>query len=315
HAPATVVTDRWGIPHVRAASLSDLYYAWGWVSARDRLWQMVWRRYGVDGQTHRFVGNAALPLDGGSQLFRLRGRGAAIWERDRADTLLRMELERYAQGVNAYLAECRSGKRAWPPEITRIGERPRDWTPEDCVGVMLGFGITLDLDLAELGEAKAVADSGSAWYVNHRRYENRWIYDTVPDSAARRMWPPGATGRSASVIAPDRRPALSPELLAQSARVLAAFPAQDPDGANRASNEFVVGGKRSASGKPVLANDPHLGLATPGAFRVVHVSVPGIVEAIGADVAGLPAIVSGRNATTAWGVTALSADVLDVYAD
>jgi len=312
-AAATVVTDRWGIPHVRAASLSDLYYAWGWVTARDRLWQLLWTRAGLDGQAHRWVGNSALPGDGGAQLFRVRERAHAIWQRDRADTLLRMELERYAAGVNAYLADCRAGRRAWPAELARLHAKPEDWTAEDCVGVVLGVGITLDLDLSELGEAKAVADSGAAWYTNRRRYENRWMYDTVPDSAVARLWPHVA-GRSTSSQA-DLHPAFSRELLAGAARFLAAFPAQDPDGARRVSNEFVVGPARSASGKPVLANDPHLGLATPGAFHVVHVSVPGVVEAAGADVAGVPAIVSGNNLRAAWGVTALSADVIDVYAD
>src|SRR5262245_37448058 len=68
-APATVTTDRWGIPHIRAENLDDLYYAWGWVSARDRLWQMVWTREAGDGHTHRWLGNDALRADGGAQLF------------------------------------------------------------------------------------------------------------------------------------------------------------------------------------------------------------------------------------------------------
>src|SRR5262249_31844099 len=113
----------------------------------------------------------------------------------------------------------------------------------------------------------------------------------------------------------DAHPLRSRELRAQADRALTTWPLPDPDGASRASNEFVVGGARSASGKPVLANDPHLGLATPGAFHVLHVSVPGVVDAIGADVPGLPVIVSGNNRSAAWGVTALSADVIDVYAD
>ncbi len=318
-APATVTTDRWGIPHVRARSLDDLYFAWGWVSARDRLWQMVFTRAAADGQTHRWLGNAALQADGGAQLFRLRERAHAIWQRDRSDGLLRMQLERYAAGVNAYLGECRRGERAWPAELARLHDRPRDWTAEDCVAVLLGFGITLDLDLAELGEARAVADSGAAWYVNLRRYENRWMYDTVPDSAGWRMWPRGsAAGLAASAAThPMRvsRLALSPALLTASDEVLAAFPPHADDGSSRASNEFVVGAARSASGKPVLANDPHLALGSPGPFHVLHLSVPGALEAIGADVPGLPVIVSGRNTHAAWGVTALSADVIDVYAD
>ena len=89
----------------------------------------------------------------------------------------------------------------------------------------------------------------------------------------------------------------------------------EPEGGDRASNEFVVGARRAAHGKPLLANDPHLALTTPGAFHVLHVHVPGQVDAIGASAPGLPLIVSGRNRRVAWGATAVSADVIDVYAD
>src|SRR5262249_48289124 len=90
---------------------------------------------------------------------------------------------------NAYLASCRRGERAWPPELARLQAHPADWRPEDCYVVLLGFGITLDLDLPELSEARAVADSGAAWATNRRRYEDRWLYDSIPDSAAARLWP------------------------------------------------------------------------------------------------------------------------------
>src|SRR5207247_4212823 len=83
----------------------------------------------------------------------------------------------------------------------------------------------------------------------------------------------------------------------------------------RASNVFAVGGARSASGTPLLANDPHLTLGAPGPLYIIHLNVPGEVDAVGATVPGLPAVVSGRNRDCAWGVTALSADVIDVYAD
>jgi acyl-homoserine lactone acylase PvdQ len=163
HAGVEVVTDRWGIPHLRAASLDDLYFAWGWVHARDRLWQMVHARAAGDGQTHRWLGNTALRADGGAQLFRLRERSHAIWEREQKQPHVRTALERYAAGVNAYLASCRKGDRPWPAEIARLRERPRDWQPEDCILVLLGFGITLDLDLPELAEIARpeTAKSGS----------------------------------------------------------------------------------------------------------------------------------------------------------
>src|SRR5262249_31768317 len=80
-----------------------------------------------------------------------------------ADPTVRAALERYAAGVNAYLESCRRGERSWPPELARLNERPADWKPEDSYLVLLGFGSTLDLDLPELGEARAVADHGAAW--------------------------------------------------------------------------------------------------------------------------------------------------------
>ena len=310
--PASVITDRWGIPHVRAENLDDLYYAWGWVSARDRLWQMVWTRTAGDGQTHRWLGNDALRADGGAQLFRLRERAHALWEREKADPAVRAALEHYSAGVNAWLASCRAGERAWPPELVRLKHRPEDWKPEDCYVVLLGFGITLDLDLPELAEARAVANGGAGWAANRRRYEDRWIYDTIPDSAAARMWPGAATGDAGAAGGGGRLPEA---VLAAGERVREAFSPRDGEGGERASDEFVVGAGRSASGMPILANDPHLGLATPGPIYVLHVSVPGVVDAVGGGAAGLPAIVVGRNPRAAWGVTALSADVVDVYAD
>lgn len=313
-APVRITTDRHGIPHLRAENLSDLYFAWGWVSARDRLWQMMYTRAAAQGQTHRWLGNAALQADGGAQLFRLRERAHAIWERDRAHPEVKLALERYAAGVNARLAEHRGGAQPWPAELARLGEKPADWSPEDCVLVLLGFGITLDLDLSELYDMKDVAAHGADWVRHRERYENRWIYDTVPDSAALRMWPvaraPQATARRVAAVV---RP--SPAAFEQAQAWLTAYPPPSDDGATRASNAFVVGAARAARGKPLLANDPHLGLATPSPFHVVHVNVPGQADAIGASVAGLPIIASGRNPRVAWGVTAVNADVIDVYAD
>jgi penicillin amidase len=322
-AEAGVVTDRWGIPHVRAASILDLYQAWGWTAARDRLWQMVHARAAGEGMTHRWLGNRALQADGGAQLFRMRERASDIWRLAKHDRGVRESLLRYCMGVNSYLAECRRGARPWPAELQRLGEKPRDWTPEDCVLVLLGFGITLDLDLPELGEARAVGERGAAWATRRRRFEDRWIYDTIPDSAARRLWGDHggarARGRAArtsrAAARAEPRAALPASVLAGLERALRAFPLRAPDGSDRASNAFVVGPARSASGKPILANDPHLALATPGPFHIVHLFVPGALNAIGASVAGLPIIASGRNERVAWGVTALSADVVDVIAD
>ena len=305
-APVRVVTDAWGIPHLRAANLGDLDELWGWVTARDRLTQLVMQRAEAEGTAHRWLGNDALQADGGAQLFRLRERADAIWARDRHDALLREELERYSAGINAWLDDCRAGRRPWPRDLAALHAEPRNWRPEDCVMLLLGLGVTLDLGLPQIAEDRAIREHGAAWFARRHRFEGRYAYATIP---------PGA-GPPEPATAPAAVGSALPPATARLAEPLAGlWPARAEDGSDRASNEIVVGRSRSASGKPLLANDPHLALTAPGPFHVVHISVPGVVEAAGACVTGLPAIVSGRNTRCAWGVTALQAPVIDVYAD
>ena len=335
-APVRIVTDRYGIPHLRARTLPDLYFAWGFVTARDRLWQLEYSRRSGRGRLWEWFGNDALRADGGAQLFELGSRAERIWQRERADTAAAPLVLRYTDGINAWIDLCRRGVMPWPREFTRLERRPEPWRPADTVLILLGLGVTLDLDLPELDEGEEIAAHGAAWAARRRRFENQWIYDTIPDSAAGRMSArsPGSV-EGATAMRHDARTtrphagepgvfpmraghgaALDPELLARARAALGPWlrsAAGEEDA--RASNEFAVGPRRSASGAPMLANDPHLHLATPGPFHVIHISVPGVVEAIGAAVPGLPAIVSGRSVTCAWGVTALSADVCDVYAD
>jgi penicillin amidase len=295
-APVRIVTDRSGIPHLQATNPGDLYHAWGFVTARDRLWQLLLTRQGGRGATWQWFGNRALQADGGAQLFELSERAERIWARDREDPVLREALERYAAGVNAWMDLCRSGAVAWPAEVRRLGIRPDPWRPVDSYLTLFGMGFLLDFDLPELREQTAIERDGLPAFRDRRRYESTHVYNTIPDDVAAGQWQRGVT----EVRAPDSQESL--------------LPAGDPD--TRASNVFAVGARRSASGRPLLANDPHLPLGTPNALHVLHVSTTdGVINAAGAQVPGLPAIVSGRNGGCAWGITSLSADVMDVYAD
>ena len=318
--PVRIVTDRWGIPHLMAHSLPDLYFAWGYITARDRLWQIVSQRQAADGKLWQWLGNSTLRADGGAQLLELRARAEAAWNRERRDSAAVAPLERYAAGINTYLARCRSGDAAWPAELAALGVRPADWRPSDTVALLLGQGVVLDFDYPELGEAQSIASHGRAWTVERRRFERQWIYDTIPDSAAARLY--GAGGATAAAGPAEHeandRPSLrvAPRLLSDARAAFDAWrspAASDPE--QRASNVFAVGAASSASGFPMLANDTHLSLSIPGPFHAIHVTVPGVVDAIGFCAPGIPVIVSGRNAQCAWGVTALGADVVDVYAD
>lgn len=315
-APVTVETDVYGVPHVRAANLPDLYFAWGWVTARDRAWQLVLTRAQAQGLSHRFLGDEALAADAGAQLFRLRERAAAIWQRERRDPELRVLIERYTDGINAWLGS--RGEQATPRgEFAALKLRPEPWKPEDTYALILGYGVTLDLALPELGEGARIREHGAGWLEHRRRFESRWIFDTIPDSASDAVPALGeadeALGKAAAATAPV--PPLPAALLAAASEAERAFPAKAGDGSDRASNAFAAGPKRTASGMPILANDPHLRLTTPGPFHVVHLYVPGVLDVAGAAAPGLPCVVSGRNETCAWGVTATSSDLVDVYAD
>lgn len=305
--------------HVQAASVRDLYFAWGYVTARDRLWQIVETRRSAQGRMWEWIGNRALRDDGGAQLFRLRERAAAIWARDREIPDVREAVERYTAGVNAYMSLCRHGIRPWPPELLRLGKTPDPWEPQDAHLVLLAQGMLLDLALPEIAEARTLRREGLDMFRRRHAFEAEWTWDTIPDSVVT----PGSTTTAGTIANPGSIQiaaappcVVPPDLLARARLSLGRWlsPAtDDPDA--RASNVFAVGPDRSASGRPLLANDPHLPLTNPNPLHVVHLTVPGVLDAAGAAVPGMPMIVSGRNHDVAWGLTALSADVMDVYAD
>ena len=244
-------------PHIRAQDVDDLYVAWGFVTARDRLWEMEVNRraardaVGMVRQPHASVRTAAPSCSNWSAGRARSGRASA------RDAVLRGWLERYASGVNAYLAQCRSGTAPWPREMVRLGKRPADWEPADTILLLLAQGVLLDLDLPELEEADSRARAGpSGWprgTASRRRTSSR-PFPTAPHggSTARAHRPPSL---------PAGRGSTTPELRAAArARVGAWLADGDPD--LRASNVFAVGGGRSASRKPLLANDPHLALGS-----------------------------------------------------
>ncbi len=341
--PVRIVTDRYGIPHIHASSMDDLYFGWGYVTARDRLWQIAYSRQSARGALWKWFGNSKLRDDGGAQLFELETRARRIWERESNDPAAANPLRRFAAGINKYFSECRSGIHPWPRELTALGQTVDDWSPADTYLLLLAQGMVLDFAVPEFDEAEDIKRRGAAAVVARNRFEDALTYRSIPDTAAARLLgakhdAPGTPlarsddrngrttphGANAAVVhsAPGTevsgRTHSAPgiDVPARARAALGAWwssASEDPD--LRASNVFAAGAGRSASGAPLLANDPHLAFSAPGALHVVHLTVPGAIDAIGACVPGLPSIVSGRNCTAAWGLTALSADVIDVYAD
>jgi len=274
--PVEVLRDRWGVPHIYAQSLWDLFFAWGYVQAQDRLWQMDFNRRLATGTLAEVLGEQALPFD---RLVRRVGphRAAAReWEALRGEE--RQMLEAYAAGVNAYLT---SGPP--PLECLILRYRPRPWSPSDSLAFARFMAWTLsgnwDQEIVRL------------WTIERFGVELMAELEPTYPPGKPVVVPPGASSGG-------RGPQLEADY-----RLATALPM---------SNNWVVDGHKSVTGRPLLANDPHLPLTMPSIWHEVHLEAPEL-RAAGVALPGLPAIIIGHNQRIAWGVTAAMADQDDLY--
>jgi penicillin amidase len=292
-----VVRDNYGIPHISAATLDDAIYALGFVHAQDRLWQMEVSRRTAAGRLAEVFGENALETDRFLRTLGVRRAAQAGFQRLDKDT--RALLETYAAGVNAFM----NSRPVLPIEFWLTGAKLEPWTPADS-----------------LGWIKMMAwDLGGNWRNELLRMR---LSKTLPLARIHELLPP-YPGEAPPEITDLRRLYNGIEKegikLAEKSGSEPDFPhirisGSDPDFQTEGlgSNNWVVSGARSATGKPLLANDPHLGLTAPAVWYFAHISAPGL-EAIGATLPGVPAIVLGRNAHFAWGFTNTGPDVQDLY--
>jgi penicillin amidase len=289
-APVEILRDRYGIPHIFAASHEDAVFALGYVHAQDRLWQMEMNRRIAAGRLAEIVGPGALETD---RFIRTLGvRRAAEANLRSLDAETRRRLEAYAAGVNAFLA----GNPVLPPEFWIAGApRPEPWTPADSAAW-----------------TKMMAwDLGGNWRNELLRLR---LARTLPLARIHQFvapypgeTPPEITDLKALYGSLERA---GVQLADEAERLLAMAPGEPPDGVG--SNNWVVAGTRSVTGKPLLANDPHLGLTAPPVWYFAHLQVAGR-NLIGATLPGVPAVILGRNDRIAWGFTNTGPDVQDLY--
>ena len=284
-APVRIVRDRNAVPHVYAENVEDVMYGLGFVHAQDRLWQMeINRRVGA-GRLAEVLGAPARPAD---RFLRTLGVHRAA-ERAYAelDRRTRGVLDSYAAGVNAFL-DARDGPL--PPEFLILRHRPEPWAPQDS----LAWGKMVAWDLArnwrrELLRLRLVKLAG------------------VPPDRLFELFPPYPG--DAPVALPDLAGVWSEapvEAAGAPAPATAGSPANGPNG-------WVLGGARTTTGKPLLANDPHLDLGAPSVWYLAHLDCPEF-RAIGATLPGIPGIVLGRNDRIAWGFTNGNIDSQDLRA-
>lgn len=281
-APVTVIRDDNGIPHIIAENEADAAFALGFVHAQDRLWQLEMRRRVASGRLSEFAGPSTVATDRYLRTLSLYDRARKSWphQSPAAQTVLKA----YAAGINAYIGSHRG---AWPPEFLLTGVRPGRWTPIDSLGWLKMMSLDLGgnmgrelsrLDLAGRLDAKQLAEFFPPYPGDPSipLPDLKTLYDGLDLSTASASVPPGANDLGLG------------------------------------SNNWVVSGSRTKSGKPLLANDPHLGLTTPSLWYLVHMRIAGR-NLVGASMPGVPGIILGRNDHIAWGFTNVNPDVQDLY--
>jgi penicillin amidase len=302
----TVRRDERGIPHIEAKTEADLYFTQGFVTAQDRLWQMDLYRRVVRGETAEIFGRAILEEDK-----RWRRFGFA---RIAEETVANMSAEsravlgNYARGVNAYIETL--NEKTLPVEFQILSYRPRSWSPADSMVILkilddaLSNTWRMDLmkaSLMDLPKEKRdliynpsspldVLLVGKDEENSKFKIQNSKFYDK----------PSLAIGETLAKIEESRKNSLE--------RI--GFYAEDL----AASNNWVVSGKRTIDGKPLLADDPHLRAAQPPIWYLINLSAPNLKVA-GVSAPGLPGVIIGHNENIAWGVTNVGPDVQDLYVE
>lgn len=290
-----------GVPYIEARTDADLYFAQGYVTASDRLWQMDLMRRLARGETAEIFGNAALEQDKRWRRFnfsKVADDSVKLLPQD-----LRAALEAYAAGVNARIAAL--GPKDLPVEFQILQYRPRDWTPADTLvtGKILADALSTTWPM-DVMRAQAVS-------LPTEKLDDLLNvltpYDLVlfgSDISKPSSGDVTATERPGELLAFGERD----EQLRRHGLSLVGLYAEDL----AASNNWVISGKRTADGRPLLANDPHLQPSAPGIWYMVQLSTPKMRVA-GVTVPGAPGVILGHNEHIAWGATNVGPDVQDVY--
>lgn len=284
-----IVRDGNGVPHIFAGSLEDAMFGLGYAHAQDRLWQMEVMRRVAAGRLSEIVPPR---LAGGFLLNAdrtMRGLGVQRAARDSLAALsprTRGVLDAYSAGVNTWIA---GHKGSFGPEFTLLGVEPERWTPVDSM--VWGKLMALSLD--------------GNWRAELMRLR---LVRAVGEERMRHMFEPSGEGKDSTLSL------LGEALLRLPLDRIFEGTASPFVEKLTASNEWVVDGRRSATGKPILANDPHLGLSAPGTWYLARIVVPGL-DIRGATAPGSPGVVLGHNGRIAWGFTTANLDSQDLFVE
>lgn len=299
-APVTISVDRWGIPHIRAENLTDLFFAQGFNAARDRLWQIdLWRKRGL-GLLAEDFGPGYLEQDRAARLFLYRGDMMAEWAAYAPDA--QDICEAFVRGINAYVDLVAAEPARLPPEFVELGTWPAKWQAEDVVRIR-SHALMRNL-LSEVLRARVMAGAGAEADLLRQNLDPP-VTVTPPEGLDPGSIPLAVLDLFKLAAVPVRFTAdrlTAP--LAEAARWRKVTPLGEVvrEAEGQGSNNWVIAGRLTETGRPILANDPHRAHAVPSLRYIVHLTCPEF-DGIGAGEPSAPGIMAGHNGTIGFGLT------------
>lgn len=317
--PVEIIQDRWGVAHIYAKSENDLFFAQGYNAARDRLFELeMWRRQAT-GTVSEILGPSELKRDIGNRLFQYRGdmKQELNWYHPHSQAII----ESFARGVNAFIAQTERDPALLTPEFKMLGIKPGKWTPAIVVSRFNGLARNLDDEMNTALAVRAIGADKVRSLASYQPANPRLEIDPAIDASllsksiltyydamrAPLMFKPEqllAEYRRAKAAAADK-----------AVHVASVIPTQDQLADRRAdmgSNNWVVSGKLTESGMPMVTGDPHRVQEIPSLRYWVHLNAPGW-NVIGAGEPSIPGVSYGHNDHGAWGYTIYGTDTEDLY--
>lgn len=285
--------DEHMVPHIFAQNDHDLYFAQGYVTATDRLWQMDIQTRSAAGRLAEIVGPKALAVDEYHRRMGMVYGAENTLKEMMEDPHLRVMINAYTDGINAYIHTL--WKRDYPIEFKLLDYAPEDWKPINCA-----------LLLKLMSETLAGHSDAAALTSVLKKFGPKVTNDLFPDQTMHEepIIPAGTKW--------NFKPLPLPKPSADFINAITEPVLYKPKTEGIGSNNWAISGSKTASGYPILANDPHLNLTFPSIWYQVQLSAPG-VNTYGVSIPGAPCVIIGYNHDISWGETNVDADVLDFY--
>ena len=306
-APAEIVVDTWGIPHIRAATRRDIFFVQGFNAARDRLWQLdIWRKRGL-GRLAADFGPGFLAQDRAARLFLYRGDMDAEWA-SYGTPEAQSITEAFAAGINAFIDLSDADHSLRPPEFAAMGTRPEKWAAADVVRIR-SHALVRNV-LSEVARAQVGARAGLEADLARMALEPTW-QAIEPEGLDLASIPADVLDDfRLGTAALDMPPARLTATLADAWKWKKVNDSGNVymDG----SNNWVVAPSRTATGRPILGSDPHRAHQLPALRYIVHLSGPGL-DVIGCGEPAIPGVSFGHNETAGFALTIFPMDQADLY--